>query len=129
MQIESIEQKNRERTGPEAVIPPSQADFPTELPLKEKLSSPTHPSGDDSSSRQQDLQKTEVDKVSNALEKFWDAMGVSLQFKVDKETDIIQVEVIDPGSSKIIKKIPADEILHMAASLRESVGFLVDKEF
>ncbi len=67
--------------------------------------------------------------MSNALEKFWDAMGVSLQFKVDKETDIIQVEVIDPGSSKVIKKIPADEILHMAASLRESVGFLVDKEF
>jgi flagellar protein FlaG len=128
VQIETIEQNKRELAGPEAVTPPRQAEFPGELPHKKKhLESSSSPQK--TSSESKNVHEVEVEKVSNALEQFWDAMGVSLKFKVHKDTDTIQVEVIDPSSEKVIKKIPEDEILNMAASLKESVGFLVDKNF
>jgi flagellar protein FlaG len=128
LNLETIESKNREITGQESISPPRHAEFPQGRPQEEKnLRSPL--SREDASSEPKNIQEVEIEKVSNALEQFWDAMGVSLKFKVDKTTEIIQVEVIDPSSERVIKKIPEDEILHMAASLKESVGFLVDRKF
>lgn len=126
MRVEPIDPQEQDFDGPEAVTPPAQTEFPAaSLEQKDGAS-------DDTCNQTQTLQtpkvlETEVDKVSNALEQFWKAMGVSLIFKVDKETDIIQVEVIDPSTNKVIKKIPTDEILHMAASIRNSVGIFIDK--
>ena len=128
LNLETIETKKQEITGQETISPPRQTEFPNERPQEEKnLHSPL--SHQDPPRESKNIQEVEIEKVSNALEQFWNAMGVSLKFKVDKNTDIIQVEVIDPSSEKVIKKIPEDEILHMAASLKESIGFLVDKKF
>ncbi|WP_462324151.1 flagellar protein FlaG [Desulfoplanes sp.] len=128
MHVETIEPKKREPSGPEAVTPPAQTEFPTEFPQKKDLRDSTPAPTEEKSLDHKNIQEAEIDRVSNALEQFWDAMGVSLKFKVDKRTETIQVEIIDPSSDKVIKKIPADEILNMAASLKESVGFLVDRD-
>jgi flagellar protein FlaG len=128
VQLETIEQKKQDLAGPEAITPPRQTEFPSEISQKEKNLQSTL-SHKDPSLEPKNIQEVEIEKVSNALEQFWDAMGVRLKFRVHKDTDTIQVEVIDPSSDRVIKKIPADEILNMAASLKESVGFLVDKSF
>ena len=69
----------------------------------------------------------QLDKVAKALEQFTASMGKELQFQVHEESDRIQVNVIDPRDKKIIKKIPPDEILALAASIEKTVGLFLDK--
>ncbi|GAU08015.1 flagellar protein FlaG [Desulfoplanes formicivorans] len=127
MRLEPLDPQESEFDGPEAVTPPAPTEYPA-APLQQEHAVDSGDAPHEGQSfPSRNVQETEIDKVSNALEQFWKAMGVSLIFKVDKETDIIQVEVIDPSTNKVIKKIPTDEILHMAASIRESVGIFVDK--
>ncbi len=128
MQLKTIEPKQHDITTPET-LSSQETNFSPEIPRKEKISDTPQHTETNKTPKLQTLKEVEVEKVSNALEHFWDAMGVSLNFKVDKETDILQVEIIDPRSNKVLKKIPADEILHLAASLKDSIGFLVDKKF
>lgn len=127
MRVEPIDPQEQDFDGPEAVTPPAQTEIPVTSLQQENAVDSEDLCPEEQSFQASEVPETEIEKVSNALEQFWKAMGVSLVFKVDKETDIIQVEVIDPSTNKVIKKIPTDKILHMAASLRESVGIFIDK--
>ena len=49
-------------------------------------------------------------------------MGVELKFHIHKGTNKIQVDVIDPEKNKVIRKIPPDELLNLAASIEQMVG-------
>jgi flagellar protein FlaG len=55
------------------------------------------------------------------------SLGVNLKFNIDERTDIVQVEVRDPETDKLIRKIPADEMLDLAASIEKMVGLFLDK--
>ena len=55
------------------------------------------------------------------------SIGVSLKFNIDERTDMVQVEVRDPETDKLIRKIPADEMLDLAASIENMVGLFLDK--
>ncbi|PIE73740.1 MAG: hypothetical protein CSA20_01680 [Deltaproteobacteria bacterium] len=129
MQLDAIEPNKQEITSTESIIPPTRTNPPFESFHKEASPNTIPHTNEDKLLPSTVLEDTEIDRVSNALERFWEAMGVSLQFRVDKKTDIVQVEVIDPASDTIVTKIPADEILRMAASLQESTGILIDRTF
>jgi flagellar protein FlaG len=55
------------------------------------------------------------------------SIGVSLKFNIDERTDMVQVEVRDPETDKLIRKIPADEMLDLAASIENMVGLFLDR--
>lgn len=53
--------------------------------------------------------------------------GVALKFKVNEDADSIQVEVREAGSEKVIRKIPADEVVQLSKSIKDMAGQLLDK--
>ena len=71
------------------------------------------------------LQK--LQHLTEAVDSYMESIGVSLKFNIDERTDIVQVEVRDPETDKLIRKIPADEMLDLAASIENMVGLFLDK--
>ena len=71
------------------------------------------------------LQK--LQHLTEAVDSYMASIGVSLKFNIDERTDMVQVEVRDPKTDKLIRKIPADEMLDLAASIENMVGLFLDK--
>ncbi|MDY0274907.1 MAG: flagellar protein FlaG [Desulfomicrobium sp.] len=71
------------------------------------------------------LQK--LNNMTDAVENYLGSLGVNLKFNIDEQTDIIQVEVRDPKTDKLIRKIPADEMLALAVSIEQMVGLFLNK--
>ena len=71
------------------------------------------------------LQK--LQHLTEAVDSYMASIGVSLKFNIDERTDTVQVEVRDPETDKLIRKIPADEMLDLAASIENMVGLFLDK--
>jgi uncharacterized FlaG/YvyC family protein len=74
--------------------------------------------------RSPDLEK--IEKISNSIEDYINSMGVELKFHIHKGTNKIQVDVIDPEKNKVIRKIPPDELLNLAASIEQMVGVFME---
>lgn len=58
-------------------------------------------------------------KVAEPLERFMRSVGVDISFSVDEKTDQVQAEVRSEDGKRVIRKIPSDEILRLASSIRE----------
>ena len=80
--------------------------------------------------QQEDTEEISLQKLQHlteAVDSYMSSMGVSLKFNIDERTDQVQVEVRDPDTDKLIRKIPADEMLDLAASIENMVGLFLDK--
>lgn len=75
----------------------------------------------------EDISLQKLQNVTEAMDAYMSSMGVSLKFNIDERTDKIQVEIHDPETDKLIRKIPADEMLDLAASIEKMVGLFLDK--
>ena len=76
----------------------------------------------------QDLDQDKLLSAASSIKEYMSSMGVELNFQFQIERERIQVEVVDPASEKIIRKIPSDEILSLAESIEDMLGVLVNKE-
>ncbi len=69
--------------------------------------------------------------LNDAIEKLKDAGDIfnrRLDFKIDEETNRIMVKVIDTETNKVVKEIPPEQLVRLAAKIQEMVGLLVDEE-
>ncbi|EHM10250.1 flagellar protein FlaG [Thermanaerovibrio velox DSM 12556] len=72
------------------------------------------------------------DVLSEALRKAEETsriFGRDLKFLYRKEADIYQVEVIDRGEDKVIRKIPPDEVVKLIENINKLLGMLFDDKF
>jgi uncharacterized FlaG/YvyC family protein len=46
---------------------------------------------------------------------------------VDRDSEQIQVKVIDPEKDEVIRKIPPDEILKLAESIESMLGTIMNR--
>ena len=53
--------------------------------------------------------------------------NVNLQFSVHKASGRMMVTVVDESTGKVIREIPSQEILELAAKMDEMVGMIFDK--
>lgn len=53
--------------------------------------------------------------------------GVELKYTYHEESGDLQVELINTENEKIMRKIPPDELLKLASSLKEMAGKLVNR--
>ncbi|MEW5773687.1 MAG: flagellar protein FlaG [Thermodesulfobacteriota bacterium] len=67
-----------------------------------------------------------VEDFAQGVEKFMLNLGVELKFRVSDSGDI-QAEVRQPGGEKLIRKIPPDEVMELAESIRRMSGAFLDK--
>lgn len=79
-----------------------------------------------------DQAPTEVDRealeqylgdVKNRLAK----TGVELKFTFHEESGALQVELINSENDKIVRKIPPDELVKLASSLKEMAGAFLNR--
>lgn len=68
-----------------------------------------------------------LEKLAEPIEKFVQSVGVDIKLNVDHDTGVIQAEVRDPSGEKVIRKLPSDEMLKLAASIREFSEHMVDR--
>lgn len=57
------------------------------------------------------------------------SLGLKLKYHVDESTDKLQVEVIEPDSGKVLRKLPPDDILKLARSVQEMARGFLDKMY
>jgi flagellar protein FlaG len=68
---------------------------------------------------QEEISLQKLQNLTDAVDSYMSSLGVNLKFHIDEKTDTVQVEVRDPETQKLIRKIPADEMLELAASIEK----------
>jgi len=68
--------------------------------------------------------REDLDKAERVASVF----GRKLRFNIQKEADLVQIEVLDAEQDKVIRKIPPDQVVRMVERLNEMVGALWDAE-
>jgi uncharacterized FlaG/YvyC family protein len=72
----------------------------------------------------EEILREDLDKA----EKVASVFGRKLRFNIQKEANLVQIEVLDAEQDKVIRKIPPDQVVRMVERLNEMVGALWDAE-
>ncbi|MGQ9615834.1 MAG: flagellar protein FlaG [Spirochaetota bacterium] len=72
--------------------------------------------------------KTFVDEAVEKLREAGDLFKRRLDFCVDEKTNRIVVKVIDTETDKVIKEIPPEQLIKLAAKIQKMIGLLVDEK-
>jgi len=75
-----------------------------------------------------DSNKNYVNEAIKKLKQAGDIFNRRLDFRVDEATKRIVVKVIDTETDKVIKEIPPEQLIRLAARIQEMIGLLVDEE-
>ena len=70
----------------------------------------------------------EVTQMTEAMNKFVQAMDANIRFLIHQETNQIIVQVVDQTDNKVLKEFPPHEFLDTMAAIRDYVGILLDKK-
>lgn len=73
--------------------------------------------------RKSDMQ--DLQDAVTKVEKFTAPLASDLQFKVDEETGVRVIKVMDRTTQEVIRQIPSEEMLAIAATLDQLQGLLV----
>jgi len=69
-----------------------------------------------------------IERAIEDLKKKLSILNTQLQIKIDKDTDIVVVKVIDKETNKVIRQIPPEYILKIAKYLDEIAGLLYNEK-
>lgn len=84
----------------------------------------TAKSGQDA--KEQELNKQEVEKLAERLNRVMGLIEKRLQFKVHDKSKMIQVKVIDQQTGEVIDEIPPKRLLDLMSSFQDVTGLFVD---
>jgi flagellar protein FlaG len=73
-------------------------------------------------------EKAYLNEALEKLKTIGDIFNRRLDFEVDEDTNRVIVKVIDTKTDKVIKEIPPEQLLQLAAKIQEMIGLLVDEE-
>jgi flagellar protein FlaG len=78
---------------------------------------------------QEQAQQQVTEKMLRELEQDIEAIhSVGLRFAKFEELDRTYIKVIDKTNDEVIRQIPSEEVLKLAAKLEEMIGILFDKQ-
>ncbi len=69
-----------------------------------------------------------LEKIAEELNEDFRIFNASISFSVDKDTGTTVVKIFDRDTEEIIREIPPEELLSLAAKLTDIIGRLVDKK-
>lgn len=72
--------------------------------------------------------KERLEELLHKLNITLNAMDIQARFSVHEETGDIMVRIINVETGKVIREIPPEKLLEMAAKLKEMVGLAVDEK-
>ena len=76
----------------------------------------------------QKISRQEIENQAKALEKTFLAFNRRVVLSVNEQINQVIIKVIDAETDKVIKEIPAEEIQHLIARIKETIGLLVDEK-
>lgn len=88
-------------------------------------SGPSVPVGNTSSV--QAITRDRIESVANALEQYIQTSQRDLHIQVHQGTGRVMVQVIARSDGKVIREIPPEELLNLAARIDEMVGLLFSR--
>jgi flagellar protein FlaG len=77
---------------------------------------------------QQRLSRQEIENQAKALERTFLAFNRRVVLSVNEQINQVIIKVVDAETDKVIKEIPAEEIQHLIARIKETIGLLVDEK-
>lgn len=75
----------------------------------------------------QKMTAEEVRKNIEVMNKAMEILNYSLRFRIDENSEQLQVKVMEKDTDKVIREIPPQYVLDMIAKLKDTVGMLIDK--
>ncbi len=85
------------------------------------------PAGDQAAD-QQKVSRQDIENQAKALEKTFLAFNRRVVLSVNDTINQVIIKVVDAETDKVIKEIPAEEIQHLIARIKETIGLLVDEK-
>jgi flagellar protein FlaG len=78
----------------------------------------------------EDLEKLKkaVKESADYFERFAKDNQFNLKFSVDDKSDSIVVQVVETGTGKLIRQIPAEEVLRLRQRISDLLGMIYDRE-
>jgi len=76
----------------------------------------------------QKVSRQDIENQAKALEKTFLAFNRRVVLSVNDQINQVIIKVIDAETDKVIKEIPAEEIQHLIARIKETIGLLVDEK-
>ncbi|AET70301.1 flagellar protein FlaG [Desulfosporosinus orientis DSM 765] len=70
----------------------------------------------------------DVSQMTEAMNKFVQAINTNIRFKVHEKSNQLMVQVIDLANNTVLKEFPSEEFLDTVAAIRDYVGILLDKK-
>jgi flagellar protein FlaG len=77
---------------------------------------------------QRKISRQEIENQAKALEKTFLAFNRRVELSVNETINQVIIKVVDAETDKVIKEIPAEEIQHLIARIKETIGLLVDEK-
>jgi len=71
---------------------------------------------------------TDVKEAVEKLNKFVQSQQKHVNFSIDEATHSTVIKVFKTETGELIKQFPPDEILAMAARIRQNIGWMVDNK-
>jgi flagellar protein FlaG len=68
----------------------------------------------------------EMEKTVQQLNQTAETFNIGLRFKLHEETDRVMVQVVDTKANEVIKEIPPENLLRLAAQIQDMIGLLLD---
>ncbi|MGE4296409.1 MAG: flagellar protein FlaG [Desulfovibrionaceae bacterium] len=72
-------------------------------------------------------ERAKVEAAADEANNHVQTQGVALKFRVLEDAKGVQVEMVDPSNEKVVRKIPSDEMLKLAESIKSQGSLLLDK--
>ena len=72
------------------------------------------------------VSEQEAQQVARHLNAELKPFNTELSFSVDKETEKIVIKIVSSETEEVVRQIPAEEVLRIAARVRKLLGLLVD---
>ena len=72
--------------------------------------------------------KQELEEKIEDMNKITETLEENLSFKLHDETDRIMVQVVNVKTNEVVKEMPPEEMLDLAAKIHKMVGLLIDEK-
>lgn len=107
---------------------PNQNSNDFELKSTEEVAESTSSDAFKSFSENNDEQQKILDDAIQKLNEAANIIHCSLKFSIHEATKRTMISVIDTENDKVIREIPSEEALDMAAKMQDYIGMIFDKK-
>lgn len=87
------------------------------------------PTGDERSAEAETVNMQQLESSLNDLSRSLEAKGASLKFEIVSEQGVVQVEVSEKNSNKVLMRIPPEGVLRVGKDGGMTIGGLLNRQF